>query len=103
MAPGSPWNQSTLGYAYGVTGQRTEALQAVASLSQLAKTRYIPPSAWVYVNLGLGQKEDVLDWLERACEERDGWIIGIIEEPYLAPLRTEPRFQALLKKMGLAR
>jgi len=103
LAPGSPWNQSTLGYAYGVTGQRTEALQAVASLSQLAKTRYIPPSAWVYVNLGLGQKEDVLDWLERACEERDGWIIGIIEEPYLAPLRTEPRFQALLKKMGLDR
>jgi hypothetical protein len=44
-----------------------------------------------------------LDWLEKACEERDGWILGFIIEPELAPLRNEPRFQALLKKMGLTK
>jgi len=103
LAPDWPLNQTTLGYGYGVTGHRAEALEALANLEQLIKTRYVPPTARVIIYLGLGQKEVALNWLEKACDERDGWITGLIVEPELAPWRNEPRFQALLKKMGLAK
>jgi len=100
LAPDSPWNQAALGFAYGYTGRRAEALKVLANLDQLTQKRYVPPcvQAWVYA--GLSQKDTALDWLEKAFEERDGWIISMVE-PQLASLRNEPRFQALLKKMGL--
>jgi len=102
LAPESPYPQQALGYAYGVTGHRDEALHVLASLGRLAETRYVPPSARAYIYIGLGQKDDALDWLEKACAERDTEMIflkGVVEPPF-APLRNEPRFQALLKKVG---
>jgi adenylate cyclase len=101
VAPDSPYAQQALGYAYGATGRRDEALEVLANLDQLAKTRYIPPSAQAYVYLGLGQKDIALDWLEKAYAERDTEMIFLMVDPPLAPLRNEPRFQALLKKVGL--
>jgi tetratricopeptide (TPR) repeat protein len=101
VAPDSPYAQQALGYAYGVTGHRDEALDVLADLDQLAKTRYVPPSAKAYVYLGLGQKEVALDYLDRAYEERDTEMIFLRGDPWLSPLRNEPRFQALIKKVGL--
>ena len=100
VAPDSPYAQQALGYAYGVTGHRDEALDVLADLDQLAKTRYVPPSAKAYVYLGLGQKEVALDYLDKAYAERDTEIIFLRGDHWLSPLRNEPRFQALLKKLG---
>jgi serine/threonine-protein kinase len=101
LAPLSPYAQQALGYAYGVTGHRDEALEVLAKLDQLAKTRYVPPSAKAYVHLGLGQKELALDCLDKAYAERDTEMIFLKGDPPFTTLRNEPRFQALLKKIGL--
>ena len=53
------------------------------------------------VYLGLGQKNEALDWLEKAVRERDGWMWTLNVDPWFDPLRSELRFQALLKKVGL--
>jgi hypothetical protein len=88
-------------YAYGVRGHRGEARQALARLALLVRKRYVPPSAQAYVCLGLGQKDDALDWLEKAYAERDTEMVFLnaVLDPPLAPLRNEPRFQALPKKV----
>lgn len=101
LLPDSPRDQAVLGYAYGFTGRRAEAMQVLADLDQLARKRYVSFCTWAFVCLVLGQKDAALDWLAKACEERDGWLPIVMVEPMLAPLRNEPRFQALLKKVGL--
>ncbi len=50
---------------------------------------------------GLGDKERVLDWLETAYADRSTWMNLVKVHPELDPMRGEPRFQALLKQMGL--
>jgi serine/threonine-protein kinase len=54
------------------------------------------------VHLGLGEKELALDWLEEGCERRESQMVGIKVHPVYDPLREEPRFQALLKRLRLA-
>jgi len=102
-APNWPWAQSFLGYAYGVTGRRKEAKRVLVGLEKLAKKRYVPPQAQAYVYLGLGQNDIVLDWLEKAYEGHDVEMAFLNVDVLLAPLRNEPRFQALLKKAGFGK
>ena len=54
-----------------------------------------------YVYTGLGEHERALDWLERAYEERAGGVFGLKGSFLFAPLRSHPRFKALLRKMNL--
>jgi serine/threonine-protein kinase len=96
-----PWGQAALGYAYGASDRSAEAIQVLADLEQLSKKRYVSPFQKAYVYLGLGKKDTALDWLEKACEERDGNMPLLNVDQAFDPLRNEPRFQALLKKVGL--
>jgi len=100
LAPDLPYVQGALGYFYAVTGRSAEAQRVLADLDRLARERYVTHWARAIVYIGLGQNGLALDWLEKACEERDGWIWALSVEPWYAPLRKEPRFQALLKKIG---
>jgi adenylate cyclase len=98
--PGA-WYQGFLGYAYAVSGDRAKAEQALRELEELAKRQYVSPTAFVTIYLGLGEKEKALDWLEKAYEEQDSacWYLKI--DQIYDGVRDEPRFQAILKKIGL--
>lgn len=63
------------------------------------KQRYVSPALRVLFHLGLDERDEALDWLERCYEEQDPvcWMLKV--HPLFDPLRTEPRFQALLKKV----
>ena len=97
----SPWFESTLAYAYARAGDRAKAEQILRGLEDQAKQRYISPAPRMLFHLGLGEKDKGLDWLERCYEEQDGFCSGLKIYPGFDPLRPEPRFQALLKKVGL--
>jgi eukaryotic-like serine/threonine-protein kinase len=101
LAPGEPDAIALLGYAYGVAGRRAEAEAALTELSSLAKRRYVSPFpvAWVYV--GLGDKDRAFEWLEKAYEERAGRLVYVYGEPAFDPLRSDPRFRDLLRRMNL--
>ncbi|PYI88997.1 MAG: hypothetical protein DME26_02330 [Verrucomicrobia bacterium] len=101
LAPDSPYPLRNLGHAFGSAGRRAEALKILAALDQLATRRYVPPNSQAFVYVGLGQKDIALDWLEKAYDERDGSMTYLKVQLPLKSLHTEPRFQALLKKMGL--
>jgi adenylate cyclase len=98
--PGA-WYQGFLGYAYAISGDRAKAEQALRELEELAKRQYVSPTAFVTIYLGLGEKEKALDWLEKAYEEQDSacWYLKI--DQIYDGVRNEPRFQAILKKIGL--
>ena len=59
--------------------------------------------AWSIATIyaGLDEREQALDWLEKAYEAREPWLLIIKTDPHLNPLHSEPRFQALLEKVGL--
>ncbi len=68
-------------------------------MDALSRERYVLPFGIAVVHAGLGQTGKALDWLERACEERNGWMVYLNVEPRLDPLRSKPRFAKLLERM----
>jgi serine/threonine protein kinase/tetratricopeptide (TPR) repeat protein len=90
-----------LGQAYALAGKLHEARHVLRQLEQRAGAGYVAPYHFVFVYIGLGEHDRAMDWLERAFEERGGAIYGIKGSFLFAPLRSHPRFQALLAKMNL--
>ena len=96
-----PWYIGGLGYTTAIAGDRTKAEQILHDLDELAKRRYVTPNASVPVYLGLGEKEKALDSLEKCYQDKDGVCWQLKMDQLYDNVRNEPRFQALLKKVGL--
>lgn len=103
FADDSPFALASLGWAYGVAGKKDEALKILETLKQRAKKEPVVASDFARVYLGLGDVDQTLYWLEKTYEERSGvWLLVYAKTiPFFDPLRTEPRFKVLLKKIGL--
>jgi serine/threonine-protein kinase len=92
--------ESYLGLAYAAAGRQTEAIEALANLRDIAKERYVSAYSFAMIHLGLGETEKAIEWLEKAFTERSGFLPFVQVEPMLDPLRGEPRFQDLLRRMN---
>ena len=90
-----------LGQAYALSGRRSEALREIDKLQELSKQRYVAPYNLALIYASLGEKGNALDWLERAYEDRSTQLIWIKADPRLDNLRSEPRFKAVVNRMGL--
>ena len=89
-----------LGHAYAFSGNKTEAGKILDQLMLLSKQRYVSAYSLAIVYLGLGDKEEALHWLEKSYRDRAGTDIGSIKiDPFLDPLRGEPRFEELVTKV----
>ena len=98
----NPYAVGYLGCACGLAGHRTEADRALLKLEELAQHGYVPPLANAFVFLGLGQMDEVFKWLNRAYEERDCHRFAFLNvDPIFDPLRSDPRFAELLRRVGL--
>ncbi len=95
------WYQGLLGYAYAVSGDRPKAEQILRELEEMAKRQYVSTTAFAIIYLGLGEKERALDWLEKSYADQESacWYLKV--DPMYDSLRNEPRFEALVKKVGL--
>ena len=89
-----------LGHALGVTGARAEGQKVLEEMLSLSRQSYVPPDYIAMVYEGLGERDRALQWFEKAVAERsiNGWILP---DPRLDPIRTEPRFKELMRRMGL--
>lgn len=99
-------NAHTLGllaWAFGRAGRQGEAQAILEEIVAQRRTSYAPASAMVLAYSGLGELGQVFEWLEKAIEERDLMIACcfLAFEPFYAPLREQPRYQGLLRKMNL--
>jgi hypothetical protein len=86
--------------AYAQTGRRSDALKVLAEMKAQAANRYVNPVAFIGICWALGDKDQAFHWMDKAYEERSFFLIGL-KTPIWDPLRSDPRFQAMYKKVGL--
>jgi len=89
-----------LGLGYAVAGRRDEAMKILEALREEAKVRYVPSRVMAEIHMGLGEKDEAFRWLETAYQERN-IDAAIRVYPIFDPLRDDPRFQDLLRRMNL--
>ena len=92
---------ASLGHAYASLGNRAEADTLLHALERLSEHRYRAPYWVALLHAGLGQPREAVRWLERACEDRDVWLVWLAVEPRFDPLRADACFQKLLGSIGL--
>ncbi|HEU5248555.1 MAG TPA: protein kinase [Thermoanaerobaculia bacterium] len=90
-----------LGRIRAMTGDRAGAMKFFEELKALTTKRYVSRHDLAVVSLSLGDKQAALDWLEKSYEDRNWYVPWIHLEPRLDALRSEPRFQDLVRRMGL--
>jgi DNA-binding winged helix-turn-helix (wHTH) protein/TolB-like protein/Tfp pilus assembly protein PilF len=91
-----------LGHAYAVSGRRREALSVLDELKEMSgRKKYVSPYDLAVLYTGLGERGQAIDQLYMAYEARAGWIINLKIEPLFDPLRADPRYLELLRRMNL--
>lgn len=89
------------GHTLAVSGDAAGARKALAELQHVAQSRYVSSLYFAAVYMGLGEKSTALDWLDRAYQERNDRLVYLGVDPMADPLRSEPRFTELLRKIGI--
>jgi tetratricopeptide (TPR) repeat protein len=94
---------AALGRVYALSGKKDEARKVITELKALAKQRYISPYCFALIYASLGEKDQAINWLQSAYKNHVSELIYMKVDPYLDKLRSDPRFTALLKKVGLVK
>ena len=95
-----PLPRALLGHLYAKQGRKKEAMEILDQLGRQSADHYVSAYDFALVYLGLGNKEEALRYLEKTYEQRDGYNIGFIKiDPFLDPLRGDPRFETLMRKV----
>ncbi|MGB2618033.1 MAG: tetratricopeptide repeat protein [Candidatus Acidiferrales bacterium] len=91
---------ANLASVYGLAGRKPEAVKLIDELKERSREHYVSNAVFVEAYIGLGEKDEAMARLERAFEEHDQWMVDI--KSYLAwdALRSDPRFQALVRRMN---
>lgn len=91
-----------LAYAYAVAGRRAEALKILDAQRRLAKQRDdVSPYNFAIIYTGLGDKDQAFEWLEKCIEQRTPLVYRLKVRPMFDPLRSDPRYPELLRRMNL--
>ena len=101
LSGGDPIQQVTLGRAYALAGRNSEARSILRKLRRRSQSTYVPPYYVATLYVALGDKEQALTLLKQAYREREGYLPWAKVDVALDPLRSDPRFQALLQRVGL--
>ena len=101
--PAYPFTKGWLAVAYARTGRHEEARSELAALHELRKQKNVDPYLFAIVHAWLGEPERALDFLDSSMKERRGELVFLLVDPALDPLRKEPRFLEMVRKLGLHR
>jgi len=93
--------RSNLAYAYAASGRRNEALEILNGLKNRSDNGFSNASEIALIYVGLGEKDQAMSWLEKAYGERSN--PSVLMRPCFDPIRSDPRFQDLLHRIGLSR
>jgi TolB-like protein/Flp pilus assembly protein TadD/predicted Ser/Thr protein kinase len=97
----SPFYLAGLAHAYALAGRRSDAEQVLQGLLERARQSYVSPFDIALIYTALGQKDTAFAWMTKAVAERSTWLVYSKWEPRLDPLRSDPRFEDLLRRIGL--
>jgi eukaryotic-like serine/threonine-protein kinase len=101
FAPHDPALLALLGHLYAVSGRQAAAREIISQLQQISGGRYVPSLYVALIYIGLGDKNQAFAWLDKAYNERCEYLVYLPTEPMADPLRKDPRFDSLLKRLGL--
>ncbi len=102
ISPGSPDRVGALGHAYATGKRKGKAEKALKELHKLSERRFVSAYDFAIIYVGLEEADQAFKWLERACQERSFSMLKSLKaEPRLDPLRPDPRFQDLVRRVGL--
>jgi TolB-like protein/DNA-binding winged helix-turn-helix (wHTH) protein/Tfp pilus assembly protein PilF len=100
LSHGTPLMISALANAYARSGNKGEAERLLTDLISESKTQYVSPYYFAVLYVGLGKREEAIDWLEKALADRSNGLVFLKVEPELDDLRSNPRFVALQRKLN---
>ena len=98
---GSPMLTAALAQTLATAGRKKEAIQLLEDLSNLATQKYVAPCFFAGIHIGLGEADRAIECLEKSFEEHSHWLIYLHIDPSMDALRSDPRFQDLLRRVGL--
>jgi DNA-binding winged helix-turn-helix (wHTH) protein/TolB-like protein/Tfp pilus assembly protein PilF len=101
LSGSSPLMIAALGYAYAKAGKRNEANRILDELQKLSAVRYVSSCELAAIYVALGEREQAFQRLEKAYKERSFHLINLKVRPEFAPLRPDPRFHDLVRRIGL--
>lgn len=101
VSGGMPGLIGWLGLTLGLNGSAAEARSLIDRLHGKAAQGYVPPSSFAWIHLGLGETDEAFEWLDRAVAECDQYMMPIKSYRFFDPIRADPRFLNLLRKMNL--
>lgn len=101
LSGSSPLMIAALGYAYAKAGKRNEANRILDELQKLSAVRYVSSYELAAIYVALGEREQAFQRLERSYKERSFHLINLKVRPEFAPLRSDPRFHDLVRRIGL--
>jgi serine/threonine protein kinase/tetratricopeptide (TPR) repeat protein len=101
LSSGSPLMRAALAHTLVSAGRTAEGLQILDDLTKQAKQKYVAPYFFAGIHIGLGENDRAIEYLEKAYEEHSHWLIYLHIDPSMDGLRDNPRFQDLLRRVGL--
>ena len=103
LSRGSADSLALLGYAHARLGERSQALRMLEQLKAASKEHFVPSFFFALVYAGLEDKDQAFSWLEKGCEERFARFAYLNAEALWDPLRSDPRFSDLVRRVGIPR
>jgi eukaryotic-like serine/threonine-protein kinase len=101
LSGGSPLMRAALAQSYAEAGRAKDAQQILDDLTKLAQHKYVAPQFFAGIHIGLGEYDRALECLEKSCAEHCHWLLYLHIDPSMDSLRDNPRFQELLRRVGL--
>jgi tetratricopeptide (TPR) repeat protein len=102
LSGGGPLMRAALAQTYAKSGREKDARQMLGELTELAKHKYVAPYFLAGIYIGLGENDRAVESLEESWQERSHWLIYLHLDPSMDDVRSHPRFQDLLTRVGLS-
>jgi len=94
-------NLAALGHIYALSGRKQEAQKILLSLDKRAEHEYVDPWCYGVIYAGLGDRDAAFHWLEKAYQQRSYWIFALKVAAVCDSLHSDPRFSAMVHRLGL--
>ena len=91
--------KADLAHALAVSGRKADADKGLLDLLSMSRTRYVNPFEIGLIHIGLGLSDEAFQWLNRAYMERSDLVVYLRVDPRLDPVRSDPRFQEMVRRM----
>lgn len=98
----NPMNKALLSYVYAMAGETSKADELLDELKKIRPPHYISPFHIALIYAAKGEMDLAFEWLEKACQNKDPWLVLLKSEPRADSLRKDSRFEDILEKIGLA-